>query len=278
MNYNKVNSDRLVEDWKKYLEELVDPKSIDVSSFELKNNLQSGVWNSEKILDPEVGDLLYDIAKDFFDSLELDWVEIADIIFTGSLAAYNWSRFSDIDLHILIDFKDVDENQELVKEYLKSERLRWNRTHKIHIKGFEVEIYIQDVSEEHHAAGVYSIIKDHWLIVPTREDFEVDWATVQKKAASLMDRVEDVYKLFEGGEYEEAETAATRLKEKIRKFRQAGLDKGGIYSAENLAFKALRRNGSLERLSSLRVMSYDKKMSMDEQTKNTEKEHQSNEN
>ena len=267
MNYNEANNKKLVEDWKGYLKELVSPSSIDISSFELKDTLQPSIWNSEKILDQDFGDLLYDIARDFIDSLDLDWVDIVDITFTGSLAAFNWSKFSDVDLHILIYFEDVDENQELVKEFLKSERMRWNRGHDIRIKGFEVEIYVQDASEEHHAAGVYSIIKDQWLIVPTREDFEVDWQTVQKKAASLMDRVDDVYRLFEGGEYEEAETAASRLKEKIRKFRQAGLDKGGIYSAENLAFKVLRRNGSLERLSSLRVMSYDKKMSMDELAK-----------
>jgi len=272
MDYNKFNNKVLVEDWKKYLRELVNPSTIDVSSFELKETLHTDFWSAEKLLDQEIGDLLYDIAKDFFDSLELDWVEIVDITFTGSLAAFNWSKFSDIDLHILINFKDVDENQNLVKEYLKSERMRWNRSHDIRIKGFEVEVYVQDAQEEHHAAGVYSILKDQWLIEPAREEFEVDWQTVQKKAASLMDRIDDVYRLFEGGEYEEAESAASRLKEKIRKFRQAGLDKGGIYSAENLAFKVLRRNGSLERLSSLRVMSYDKKMSMDETSKKNTKE------
>ena len=52
-----------------------------------------------------------------------------------------------------------------------------------------------------------------------------------------------------------------KLKEKIRKFRKAGLDRAGEFSSENIAFKALRRNNYLENLSNLKHMAYDKLMS-----------------
>ena len=252
----------LVKEWKKYLEELVNPETIDVSSFEVHDNLSPEVWGGEDILEPEIADRLYEIAQDFFKSLDLEWVKIHDIIITGSLAAYNWSKYSDIDLHILIDYNEVDENQELVKDYLKSERMRWNRTHDIRIKGYEVEIYVQDVNEEHHAHGIYSIVKEEWIKKPERENVDVDWSNVQKKAASLMDRIDDVYELFDNEEYVEAEKAALKMKDKIRRLRMSGLEKTGIYSVENLAFKVLRRNDYLQKLSSLRILSYDKKMSL----------------
>ena len=85
---------------------------------------------------------------------------------------------------------------------------------------------------------------------------------VQKKAANLMDDIDEVSELFLDEQYEQALKEAERVRDRIRKFRQSGLEKGGIFSVENLAFKALRRNGYLEKLSTLRILSYDKTMSI----------------
>ena len=61
----------------------------------------------------------------------------------------------------------------------------------------------------------------------------------------------------------EAESMAERMKEKLRKMRQAGLDsKKGIYSVKNIAFKVLRRNGYLGKLSDVKTQSYDRVMSL----------------
>ena len=61
----------------------------------------------------------------------------------------------------------------------------------------------------------------------------------------------------------DAEKLAERAKEKIRKMRQAGLDsERGVYSVKNIAFKVLRRNGYLERLSNVKTQSYDRVMSL----------------
>ena len=57
---------------------------------------------------------------------------------------------------------------------------------------------------------------------------------------------------------------ADHLMERIRKYRRAGLSQNGIYSTENLVFKTLRRNDYLKKLSSLRILSYDASMSLNE--------------
>ena len=121
---------------------------------------------------------------------------------------------------------------------------------------------MQDAAEEHVSTGIYSIGKDEWLRKPSREELRIDWNTVEKKAMSLMEEIDHIYEMFEGKDFKGALNAAERLKEKIRKFRKAGLESGGQYSAENLAFKILRRNEYLGKLSSLRISAYDRMMSL----------------
>jgi hypothetical protein len=252
----------LTEQWKKYLEELADPENIDVSSFEVKETLNPDLWDSEEKLNEEIGNRLYEIAKEFFKSLKLDWVDIIDVTLTGSLANYTWSNYSDIDLHIIVDYKQVDENQELVEGFLRRASSLWNRGHNILIKDFEVEVYIQDASEPHYSGGVYSVKYDRWVEIPVREDPKIDFNNVKRKSADLMDHIDEVSELFLDKNYERSLEEAEKVRNKIRKFRQSGLETGGVFSVENLAFKVLRRNGYLQKLSSVRIMAYDKTMSI----------------
>ena len=53
-----------------------------------------------------------------------------------------------------------------------------------------------------------------------------------------------------------------KIKERLKNFRQAGLDKDGEYSLENLAFKDLRNTGYLEKLSNLKNSFIDKTLSL----------------
>ena len=54
------------------------------------------------------------------------------------------------------------------------------------------------------------------------------------------------------------------LKDKIRKMRQAGLQMHGLYSVENLAFKTLRNNGYLEKLSAYLLKIQDNNLSLED--------------
>ena len=92
-------------------------EDIDLESFRTRETLNPKVWTKENKLDPEIRKQLLVMANDFFESLEVGDLEIDDIILTGSLANYNWSKYSDVDLHILVDYKDLDENEELVRDY-----------------------------------------------------------------------------------------------------------------------------------------------------------------
>ena len=214
---------------------------------------------------PEARDKLIQIAKDFIDSLDMG-IEIIDARLTGSMANYNWSEYSDIDLHIVVDFANIDNNIEIVKGFFDAKRVQWNHAHEITIDDYEVEIYVEDKGEEHISTGIYSITNDKWIIEtgPQEQVFEIDEPNIKKKAASMMTQIE----IAEGELDEDPQKAynmSERLKEKIRDMRNSGLKTAqGQYSIENIAFKVLRRTNYLERLSKLKTKSYDKMMSMEQ--------------
>lgn len=236
---------------------------VDFESFQVKDELNQEIWLN-KTLSPQISQRLKKIANNFLESLDIPRRVVKDITFTGSLANYNWSRYSDIDLHIVLDFADIDENEELVKKFFDSRRLEWNKTHNIKIKDHEVEIYVQQSKEPHHSSGVYSVLDNQWLTEPTKQAPHMDEADIQKKTDYFMQEIDEVNCCYRKGKYKEALRYAEKLKERIKCFRKCGLEKGGEYSTENIAFKALRRAGYLDLLSQLKNSAYDKLMTLDE--------------
>jgi hypothetical protein len=262
----------LFENWRRHMKEGVDLK---IGSFEHSHqNLNKALWTDDK-LNPEVKEKLLEIAQQFIDKTQGADAEIKDITFTGSLANYNYSMLSDIDLHILIDFKELNDDVGLVKDYFNAVKALWNYLHDIRIKSYEVEVYVQDAGfvgppeaeqarEEHISSGIYSLLKDEWLKIPLKNKGEIDNDSITKKADSLMDQIDRALALMGEDKFEEAYDRAIKIGNKIKKFRQAGLDTAGEYSVENLAFKTLRNNGYLRKLSNLKGDAYDARMSLKE--------------
>ena len=258
MNSNNWNT------WRSYLEELVDPKSVDTSTLISKTSLSEDIWTKNEQLKPEILQAALRIAKEYFEDLKLDPnIKIKDITLTGSLASYNWSDMSDFDLHILIDFKDLD-NDELIEDYLRQKSRVWNMTHKILLKGFEVEIYIQNTNEPHYSAGEYSLMNNRWNKRPTRTKINIDYQTVKQKAAGIMDQIDDAYDMYAEKDFLQAKQFGDAIMERLKRYRKSGLETGGIYSVENLVFKVLRRNDYLEKLSNVRTDSYDALMGVNQ--------------
>ena len=175
------------------LDEILNSEDVDLSSFKIKDHLDPKIWdikNGNYMLKSKIRQRLLVLADDFFDSLGLDFVDIKDIIFTGSLANYNWSNFSDIDLHIVLDFAEVDKNEELVKGFFNARKAAWNDEHDIKILGYDVEVYVQDKKEKHFSTGVYSILHNKWLIKPSTHQKIDDKEFIKKKASDYMNLID----------------------------------------------------------------------------------------
>ena len=238
-------------------------EEVEEETFQMQPELQPEIWQGDQMW-PEVRERLLTIVDDFVAGLNIE-VVLEDIRLTGSLANYNWSKYSDVDLHLVVDFSKIDEDVELVKAFFDAARMRWNDLHDINIYGFEVELYVENVGDPHHSSGVYSVADDAWIIEPSPDDVEIDFVTARKKSDDIETRTNLIQYQLDSHKFKTALRSIEQLKAKIRRMRKAGLgSEAREFSPENIAFKILRRNQTLERLSQMKIEAYDAAMSLGE--------------
>lgn len=233
MRVNKILSNKI---W----DTVCDDPSCDIFQVEIK---------------PEIRKALLKIAHEFILYLDVK-VPFEDIVITGSMANFNYTDQSDIDLHVIYDFEKVNEDQDLVDALMKSKRRLWNNDHNIKIHGHDVEVYPEAISEEHHSTGVFSIMKNKWIIKPTRIDPQVNEKQVIKKTKDIMDRIDNLETL------ENKLKGLQVIKDKIMKMRKLGLETKGEFSEENLSFKLLRNTGYIKKLNDIITDEYDSSLNI----------------
>jgi hypothetical protein len=235
-----------------------------LNSFIPQESLNSQVWEKGKNpkLKREIRDRLLDISYEFIEFLDVDLV-ITDIILTGSLANYNWSKYSDFDLHIVANFEQYpDIQKELYEKIFNLKKLIYNQKHDIKLKGYEVELYVQNETETHFSSGVYSILFDEWANEPEKEKVNIDKNLIKEKSKQWMNIIDDLLETIEDTNVKTAKEMVDKYKKKLKKYRTCGLEKGGEYSTENLVFKILRRNGYIQKLHDETSKIIDNKLSM----------------
>jgi predicted nucleotidyltransferase len=180
----------------------------------------------------------------------------------GSLANFNWSEFSDVDLHIIVDMERYGKQEELYKELFDLKKKLFNDKHNIKIYGYDVELYAQGVKDEAHSDGVYSVMNNEWVHIPSRTHKNIDMSVLTQKIKNWTDKIDDTIKDAKSeGNAEKLKS----LKDKLKDYRQSGLDKDGEFSYENLVFKFLRRSGHIEKLFDEKTKIKDKELSVETQ-------------
>ena len=132
----------------------------------------------------------------------------------------------------------VDANQ---TELYDAKKNVYNSKYNIKIKGIDVELYVQDYKQRHHSAGIYSVLRNEWISQPKDETPRATAQEVKSKARNYAGRINQALKS------NDLNTARDTMSN-IRRLRQAGLEQGGEYSVENLAFKLLRARGQIDKL------------------------------
>jgi len=235
-----------------------------LSSFNVQENLNPQIWDlTNNKMKPRVRQSLLEIANEFINYLGFD-IFVQDITMTGSLANFNWSKFSDIDLHIMFDFNEAKEQKELFAELFKLKKTLFNSTHDLKIKGYEVELYVQDTNEPHISTGIYSVLFDNWISEPEKEEIKIDERTLSDKVNSWTDKIDMLLSEVEEMELVDALNILSKFKEKLKEYRNSGLEKEGEFSYENLVFKFLRRNGYIQKLFDFQNELVDRKLSLDQ--------------
>tara|TARA_R110001583_G_scaffold178407_2_gene334227 strand:- start:1458 stop:2165 length:708 start_codon:yes stop_codon:yes gene_type:complete len=216
------------------------------------NQLSKKIWVGEEML-PEFRESLLKIADSFIDYLGIP-IDVIDITITGSYANYNYTVFSDIDLHILVDMKSIDADTDLVREFFNAKRSFWNDRHDIDLKGIDVELYPQDINESHSSSGVFSLSDNDWLIRPKKFKDGIDIKNIENSSNKIIKEIESVIK---DSRKNVASKDIIKIIKKLKKMRSSGLEKGGELADENIIYKVLRSKGYLQKL-------FDEKLKIDD--------------
>ena len=202
--------------------------------IELHDKLNPALWDGEEIR-RQIQVKLLQIGREFYDFLGVS-APIEDVLITGSQANYVYTKWSDIDLHLVIDYNKVDYDGD-VKKLFDAKRKEWKRMYPLKLKGIPVELYAEN-SNEPAVTSTYSLISNKWLKKPAAPlktyDYEgvknlaYQWEVVIKKAI-------DVNEL----------AVLHRIKTMLSLFRRKSLARDGEFGTGNLAFKALRNSGHI---------------------------------
>jgi predicted nucleotidyltransferase len=235
-----------------------------LDSFSIKDTLNPKVWENPEdpkkaTIVPKVRKALMRIAEEFIDDLGED-VFVEDIFFMGSLVNFNWSEFSDFDLHVIVDFERYGKQEELYKELFDLKKKLFNDKHNIKIFGYDVEVYAQPAKDEANSDGVYSVMNDEWIHVPTKTHKNIDMSVLKTKIKSWTDKIDDA---IEESKVDKDTKKLKKLKDKLKDYRQSGLEKDGEFSYENLVFKYLRRSGHIGKLFDEKTKIKDKELSVE---------------
>jgi predicted nucleotidyltransferase len=255
------NVDRLINEY------IGDELTI-LKSFEFKNELCPDIFSNNKLI-PEIRQNLLDIVEQFKNFLDFKISE-EDVVLTGSIANYNWSDYSDIDLHLIVDFNSINENKDLLAQYFISKKSLWNDTYPIKIKNFDVELYVEDVNDLTVSSGQYSVKNDSWIVEPKKVNVDIDYKKIQDKSADFIELIDTLVNSSDDAKVRIANI--NKLKNKLKNYRKSGLSSNGEYSYENLVYKFLRRGGYLNKLIDLKKDLITKYYSMNESKKKAKRD------
>lgn len=219
------------------------------------DELNPVIWDkdNDNQMRPEVLAKLKEIANAFIEYIEIPEDAVLDMVVTGSSASYNYNKFSDLDLHIIVDYDKIHEDCPLVEGYLGALKNTFNKEHDIFIKDVPVELYAEKKDQGTVHNGLYSVQQEEWIdkpekIAPTDND-----AAVEAKFNEIKEMVDKC------NDSEEAD----ELLDKIYTMRKAGLAEAGEFCTENLAFKKLRNEGCMDKLRKIKKEQIDKQLSLE---------------
>jgi hypothetical protein len=198
------------------------------------HELNPVLWDNNR-LRTEVRFKLIKIAKHFAEYLNVPRLHLKDVTLSGSSAGYNYSSYSDIDLHLVVSKTDGNDELFTAKKNL------YNNEHDLTISDIPVELYVQPADQKHHSAGIYSVLDDRWINEPVHEEPTVDPKKIKAKARSYAGKINNAIR---SGKLSKCRDTMDDLK----RLRKAGLESNGEQSVENLAFKLLRARGQIDKL------------------------------
>ncbi len=235
-------------------------------AVEKHGTLNAKLFTKEEQLKEPVRAKLLAIVDEFLGDLKEQDIKIKvnDILLIGSNASYNYTKDSDIDLHILADTRATKYEPEIAAALYGAYRTLFNKQLDIKILGIPVEVFVETEDSPRVSNGVYSVKRNKWVKHPEAEEIpEYDKEALATLVEKWEEKCKDILDQIKRDELKD-ETKVVKLLEDIyEKLRKKGVAKSE-YSIENLAFKELRNNGYLDKLKESRNELVSKRLSLEE--------------
>lgn len=206
----------------------------ELNEYKLHTSLDNRLWDKNNKIFPDVKEALLHIADLFEESLN-DILTLQDIRVTGSEANYNYNEASDIDLHLVFNFSEIEIDPEFLTDYFNSKKQIFNNQYSFEIKGIPVELGVEDINTPLVSTGVYSLLTDTWLRIPDNAGLEINSFNLE----SYEKIVKSIRKILTSGDRERI----YKLWKNIKALRKLSLKLQGEFGEGNLIFKKLRADG-----------------------------------
>ena len=241
-------------------------KIILTEAPEKHKTLNSKLFTTDEVLRDSVRKKMLEIVDEFLADLKDQGVKLKvdDILFIGSNASYNYTKNSDIDLHILANAKAVEYSAEICDALYSAYRSLFNKKLDIKLFGIPVELFVETENSSRVSNGVYSVKKNKWAKKPVPESIpEYDQKAIDKLVDEWENKYNKLVDEIKDGKLDNEKKVVKMLETIYDKLRKKGVAKGE-YSTENLAFKELRNKGYLDSLKDFKNELISKRLSLEE--------------
>lgn len=202
--------------------------------FQIHDTLNPKLYENNQLL-PEVRQKIVDIVANFEEYVEIP-IHIVDIVIVGSNAAYNYTQYSDLDVHVIVNpelVQDIPEDiQTMIYNMKKSS---FNKEFDIKIKGIPVELYVEDMHSSVVSNGIYSVCDDRWVKEP-KQNTSVTKHNIEKDMEKWTQQIQQA---IDSNNYDEIANTIDLL----YLMRKNSISLEGEYGKGNEIFKTLRDRG-----------------------------------
>lgn len=242
--------------------------SVDREIFNIHKELSPLLWDDKELI-PELLPKFLNIAKAYIKFSGLpENIQIMDITLTGSLSGFNYTKYSDLDIHVVIDYKKFNTNLTLLEDFFSMKRKMWADEYDVKFHQYPIELYVQDAAQYLSGSSPqYSLLTQEWKHEPERPDDSIDETTAIKKSKDLMYAINELEEAADenhGEDYSEILEELGEIKDKIKNMRKSALAETGEFGTGNLVFKILRNSGYLERMTVLKTAITEKLLTINE--------------
>lgn len=226
--------------------------------IEKHDELNPLLFENDELKD-DVKEAIEKIAEEFVKELKADKIKfyLEDIVLVGSNVSYNYTKNSDLDIHLIASSDELKCPDNLYPLLYSAYRSIFNKNFNLNINGIPVEIYVEMDKPTGKSNGIYSIYNG-WLKHPVQEDIpDIDQEAFDK----LFNEWEDKY--FELEHSTPDEKIIDKFIEDLYALRKDSIVNDGEYGVGNLIFKEFRSLGYLDHLKELKRKQLEKDLSLE---------------